>query len=233
MVCPACGQEEPYTTTTNTLGQGPVYPDDSYSPGSFGVPISSDQPDEPLEESIESIPPEEFGRAGYRKARNTTYPSTTIPISLERKRIEPGKNPDSGSSGRPITATTYTLPENRICGATEYVCSVEYDADANGKPDCCNPENHPVCAGCLEHCMSYCAGENAGVISCFGNSSTKILCQCSDNLPSCYRPLNPQTTTTLGDREKAKGTSPMTYLMILAIGFIALVAAVKFAHKIG
>ena len=150
------------------------------------------------------------------------------PVERVLKPVKPQNN-----SGRFDTIPTLTLPDRGYCGGTEFLCSVEYDADGNGKPDCCTGENQPVCKGCYEYCKGYCAGWNVGLLSCFGNESTKILCQCAKVLPSCFAPLNPQTTTTVGAGQAPAGSRMTLYLILLSIGFLALVAAVKFANKVG
>lgn len=133
------------------------------------------------------------------------------------------------------TTTTQpeALPEEGDCGGLPGLCLVEYSTNAVGKPPCCDESNNKICEQCLPHCKRICISRGYGVKSCFMDGSEPH-CQCSRGLPVCYD-LKPATTTTrlpdVGGEVTTKGASAMSYLVVVGVLIIALVAAVEFVHR--
>ena len=135
-----------------------------------------------------------------------------------------------GITGTTDTTTTTTQPETtpttvkNVCGGTELYCSVEYDSTGDGSSDCCQEGSNPTCANCLAYCKEYCGNVYKGVSTCFMKDKIPV-CQCSENLPTCYKPVMP-TTTTEAKMETGARTN-ITYFITFGFILAALAGAVS------
>ncbi|HHQ45304.1 MAG TPA: hypothetical protein ENN13_04100 [Candidatus Altiarchaeales archaeon] len=126
---------------------------------------------------------------------STTTTFTTTTLSLEQKYIKNvGYIPESVlekiRQERAEEAATANITggdgEPELCGLSPYICSVEFDFNEDGRPDCCNPENNPACGLCFEKCMLDCGVRGLGLHKCLGGGEIAIVCECAKTNPACY-----------------------------------------------
>jgi len=165
------------------------------------------------------------------KARGTdrilveTTLTTLEPGTLDRRQLEREYMESLILGGMTITTTTAST-----CGGTNIYCSVEYDSTADGKPDCCTAENNPVCAGCLEHCVEYCARGFVGVATCFVDERAGPVCHCAKVSPSCYS-IAFTPSTQQASEPPGKTSNNMVYMLVLSLIVVTFAAAVHFVYK--
>ncbi len=126
-----------------------------------------------------------------------------------------------------LSAATTTL-RAPVCGGTFSFCSIEYDSDSDGRPDCCTPDNNPVCE-CLDECRDVCGVNYRGVVSCFTDPKYGVQCHCSKTPPTCYRlDITPNTTQPPA---AGGGGNILVYLFVLGTILFGLAGAVHFLHR--
>jgi hypothetical protein len=154
---------------------------------------------------------------GDSKESVTTTLSTEVQNSITTTQVITSTEPTT----RPTTTTLY-------CGNDMEVCYVENDISGDGIPECCTPNNNPVCRQCLNQCARICHARGEGIKFCFG-SNISFGCECTDGkAPTCYT-----TTTTMisaqstlpevdGGVKESQMVRYVAYFLILAgaFGFI-------------
>ncbi|MBU0762857.1 MAG: hypothetical protein KKD39_07505 [Candidatus Altiarchaeota archaeon] len=123
----------------------------------------------------------------------------------------------------------------KICGS-KFECTVEYDADIDGKKDCCTPNDNPICSSCFASCRMKCGEQNQGISKCFMGVENNSICECSGSPPTCYILKNEvtkkdPTTTTLTEDAVVDQSNILYYLLGIGLMVFVLYAAVNFVHK--
>ncbi|MBD3387971.1 MAG: hypothetical protein GF416_02885 [Candidatus Altiarchaeales archaeon] len=173
----------------------------------------------------------DIGRDTHRVIKEDPVTTTTFPETLGRVEwLEAKKEAvrrEAESQGITYTTTTLEAPQ---CGRSKSVCSVEFDADQDGRNDCCKEETNPACAECLSYCMDECNRLYVGVKTCFRDDRAGPVCICSETMPNCYTiPEPPVTTTTLS--VEAGGGSKLMYFFTLAMIILALYGGMRFMSR--
>jgi hypothetical protein len=137
--------------------------------------------------------------------------------------------PWGGEVPKASTTTSTTLAD--VCGGRNDICMVEFDANGDGRPECCGSDNSTVCAKCTGYCREVCGGRSLSVSTCFTDEASTPFCQCAKGAPTCYAPEPGQTTTTQAAREEG-GSGMWVYALLFALALVLVAAAHRFAERL-
>jgi hypothetical protein len=171
-------------------------------------------------ELIEKYNPGLFDDDAYSINRTPKFASPVL-LEIIREQEELSVN----QTGEPLKTSTTLSP---YCGGTDIYCSVEFDSTGDGNPDCCDKDNNPACADCLDYCIEECAKDFKGVNTCF-RVNDRTVCQCSRTIPSCYD----VGFEGLPDVIESEGGTGWSILLILLVGLAILAIMMKTLHKMG
>ncbi len=227
MVSASCAQED------ETAGYDiPGYDDPDYIEG-YVEPEVEPAVDESYHELTEADLERMWGEGSEIIEENVSWEEATEDVEAEededinvsRRQFIPWGDDGAAAS----TTTSTTLAE--LCGGRDDICIVEFDANGDGRPECCGPDNSTVCAKCMAYCRESCGGRSLGVSTCFTDEKSTPFCQCSKGAPTCYAPDPGQTTTTQAPREEG-GSGMWVYAVLFAIILALVAAAHRFAERL-